>query len=283
MCWSVSLILFKGTEGVSPQSMNLFKNVVALVLLALSMLALGVPIDTSRSGEDWSKLIVSGVLGIAVADTLTFMALRRLGAGLLAVVDTAYAPTMVFMSVLALGERLSIAFIVGGGLVLAGVLIAVLEASSRGGGDGLARRDGVLLGVVGIVVMGLGVVLSKPLVERGNLFEVSAIRLAAGVVGQLLWLGIVPSQRSALSILKPGRSWRRLGPAAFLSAYLSMLLWLGGFKWTSASRASVLNQMTTVFTIVLARVLLGESLTARRAAGATAAACGALLVLMARG
>ncbi len=282
MCWSVSLILFKSSDEVSPLAMNLFKNVMALLLLAVTMVVLGQRIDTSRSTEDWLRLVVSGALGIAVADTLTFMALRKLGAGLLAVVDTAYSPTMVCLGVLALGERLSMRFVLGGLLVLVGVLVAVLERPSSAMDVG-ERRAGIALGITGILVMGLGVILSKPVVERGHLVEVSAIRLAAGVAAQLVWVMFVPAHRSALAILKPAPSWRRLVPAAFLSAYLSMLFWLGGFKWTTAARASVLNQLTTVFTIVLARVMLGEALSKRRAAGALVAASGALVVLLARG
>ena len=39
LCWSVSLILFKSSDEVSPLAMNLFKNVVAIALLTLTLLA----------------------------------------------------------------------------------------------------------------------------------------------------------------------------------------------------------------------------------------------------
>jgi len=281
MCWSTSLILFKRTDNVSPLGMNLFKNVVAVVLLVVTMLALGKGLDLQRSQADWLRLIVSGVLGIAVADTLIFIALQRLGASLLAVVDCAYAPTMVAVSVLALGEHVSPAFIFGGVLVVGGVLASVLEkpAGNRSTRDVVV---GAAIGITGIVVMGLGVVLSKPIVERSDLVEVTLIRLVAGAAAQLLWIGFLPSQRGALAVLKPSPTWRTLVPAAVLSAYLSMLFWLAGFKWTTASRASVLNQMTTVFTIVLARIFLGEALSTRRMIGAGAAIAGVLVVLLAK-
>jgi drug/metabolite transporter (DMT)-like permease len=61
-----------------------------------------------------------------------------------------------------------------------------------------------------------------------------------------------------------------------------MLLWLGGFKWALASTASVLNQLSSVFTIVLARVFLAEPLSRRRAVGGAVAVAGALGVLWAK-
>ncbi len=279
LCWSVSLVLFKRTEQVSPQGLNLFKNVVAIALLALTLAVLGRGFDTTRPAGDWLRLVASGVLGIAIADTLVFMALRRLGAGLLAVVDCAYAPTIVCLSVFALHEQVGAQFAFGAALVLGGVLAAALE---RRGPAQPKVLGGVLLGLTGIVAMGVGVILAKPVLARGDLVEVTIIRLVAGVAGQLVWMAAVPAERDALTVLRPSRSWRTLVPAAVLSSYLSMLLWLGGFKWAPASRAAVLNQLTTVFTIVLARVFLGEALPLRRALAAVAAIAGALMVLLSR-
>ena len=51
-------------------------------------------------------LFASGVVGIAVADTLVFAGLNILGAGRAAVVDCSYAPILVLFSFLLLGETL---------------------------------------------------------------------------------------------------------------------------------------------------------------------------------
>ncbi|MBW2459443.1 MAG: DMT family transporter, partial [Deltaproteobacteria bacterium] len=136
------------------------------------------------------------------------------------------------------------------------------------------------LGFTGIVTMALGVVIAKPLLERGSLVEVTTVRLIGGVGGQLLWMGLVPSQRSSLTVFIPSATWRTLLPASVLGSYVAMLLWLGGFKWATASTASVLNQMSTVFTIILAGVFLRERITWRRGVGAAAAVGGALLVML---
>ena len=109
--------------------------------------------------------------------------------------------------------------------------------------------------------------------------DVTLVRLVAGVSSQLVWIALVPSERSAFAAFRPSAAWRTLVPASVLSAYVSMLLWLGGFKWASASTAAVLNQMSTVFTIVLARLVLGEPLTRRRALGGLMAVSGAVIVL----
>jgi drug/metabolite transporter (DMT)-like permease len=279
LTWSTSVVLFKRSEAISPQGMNLFKNVAAVTLLLVTLPVVGGSVDWQRSAPDWWRLVVSGVLGIAIADTLVFMALRRLGASRLAVVETAYAPVIVALSVVWLDERIGLSFLAGAVLLIVGVLVATrrkspLEPQLEG------ALGGVWLGVGGIAAMAVGVVLAKPALERGSLVEVTLVRLVAGVVGQLLWIALVPSQREALRALRPSPAWRTLLPASVLGSYVAMLLWLGGFKWASASVASVLNQMSTVFTIAMARLVLGEPITTRRALGALAAIAGALLVAL---
>ena len=86
--------------------------------------------------------------------------------------------------------------------------------------------------------------------------------------------------REALGVLKPSRVWVTLLPASILGSYVAMLLWLGGFKWATASTASVLNQLSSVFTIILARVYLKEQVSGRRALGAAAAVAGAAMILL---
>lgn len=280
LLWSMSVVLFRRSESISAQGINLFKNVSASLLLLLTLPLFGLGLDASRSGLDWGRLIVSGVLGIAIADTMVFGALRRLGAARLAVVETAYTPTIVGMSVVFLDEKVGPVFLVGGGLVLGGVLLAQRRRGARDAAQRRADLQGVMLGMGGIIAMAIGVILAKPALERGHLVEVTFVRLVAGVAGQLLWIALVPRERSALKVLKPNPAWRTLIPASFLGAYVAMLLWLGGFKWASASVASVLNQMSTVFTILLARFWLGETVDRARIIGAAIAVAGAVLIMM---
>lgn len=283
LTWSVSVVLFKRSESVSPQAINLFKNVAASTLMLATMPIFGLGIEMGRSTSDWVCLVLSGVLGIAVADTLVFMALRELGASLLAVVDCIYAPVIVTLGVVVLGESLSGSFMVGAVLVICGIAVASLSTVRH---KGVALRltpsvkRGIGFGLCGIAAMAVGVILAKPVLEDGHLVEVTLVRLLAGVLGQLVWMAVVPSQRSAIRVLAPSQVWVTLLPASILGSYVAMLLWLGGFKWATASTAAVLNQLSSVFTIILARVVLKEHVSGRRALGAVAAVAGAAIILV---
>tara|TARA_R110002072_G_scaffold266973_1_gene425889 strand:+ start:451 stop:1431 length:981 start_codon:yes stop_codon:yes gene_type:complete len=286
LTWSASVILFKASEAVTPQAMNLFKNVVALGLFAVTLGVLGELPPGDRSQADWIRLVVSGVLGIAVADTLIFMALRRLGASLLAVVDCAYAPTIVLFSVVILGEPLGVGFLIGGALVVGGVLLAVAQRPSEVAKQdpAAARRElriGAGLGVLGIVAMAAGVVIVKPVLEGNSLVEVTAVRLLAGVLAQLAWAGVFRAG-GTFAVFSNRKVWKTLVPGSILGTYVAMLFWLGGFKWAPASVAAVFNQLSSVFTIGLAWLFLKEELSWRRGAGAGLAVVGALVVILAK-
>lgn len=259
--------------------MTLFKNGVAAVLLVISAMATGITFPADRTWVEWARLAASGVLGLAVADTVLFEALRRVGAARIAITDTVYAPALLVLSWWFLGEHLSAVFFAGAALVLVGVATANLKGST----EHLDPRDlavGTTLGLISVVANVVGVILSKPVLEHSQLVEVVLTRMLAGLVLQVpwaLWKGFGPELRSAVT--RP-EVWRSLFPAAFVGTWLSLLLWMAGFKWAPASVAAVLNQMATVYILFLARFVLQEPVGWRQALGGTTAAAGALVVVL---
>lgn len=280
LAWSTALILYKRTDAPAA-SMNLFKNALAVGLLSLTLLAIGGGFPDDRSASDWVRLVVSALLGLALADTLLFEGLRRAGASRIAIVDTIYAPVVVVLSWLLLAETVTPAFLFGAAAIVAGLALATIRR-------GALRTEtpeqwiGMAYGLGAIVCTALAVVLVKPVLERSELVEVTWTRLVIGVVGQAIWLRWRGGLGEALVAFRPAPLWRTLVPAAFIGTYLSLLLWLGGFKWADASVAAALNQMATVYILVQARVLLGEVLRPAQVVGALTAAGGAVWIVLSR-
>ena len=65
----------------------------------------------------------------------------------------------------------------------------------------------------------------------------------------------------------------------FFGSYLSLVCWLGGFKYSHADTAALLNQMSTVFIVILASLLLKEPLTRMKLAAVGMALLGAIIVI----
>jgi drug/metabolite transporter (DMT)-like permease len=98
LAWALAVMCFKRSgERISPVALNLFKNAVAIVLLAVTLVVTaayargdgtrGLDVLLTASMADVLTLAVSGIIGISIADTLFFRGLNLCGVGLVSVVD----------------------------------------------------------------------------------------------------------------------------------------------------------------------------------------------------
>lgn len=265
LIWAFAVIFFRvGGRQLAPLALNLFKNTFALVLFVPTAWLLGVHLLPPLSGRDWLLLAASGVVGLTVGDTLFFASLNRLGAGLSAVIDCLYSPLVVLFSFFLLGERLTAGHLIGGGLIVS----AVFLPSANPLESGLPRRtfwSGMVLGALAMAAMALGLVLAKPVLDRSqDLTMVIAARLALGTLPLYVYAWRREGRRQLALAFRPSPLWKSTWPGAFLGAYLAMIFWLVGTKYTLAGIAAILNQLSAVLIILLGRLFLKEPLTWRK-------------------
>ncbi len=236
--WAFAVILFKKSgETVHPLALNLFKNLLALILILPTMWLWGESIFLKIPSRDYLILILSGALGIGIADTLFFKSLNLLGAGMTAIVDCLYSPFIIIASMFFLSESLTPFQFVGVLIIIS----AVLTASNTKGRGKLSRHNlvwGIFWGVLSMANMAVGVVLFKPLLNHLPLLWVTEIRLFGGILVVVLILLLNPSRRKIMSSINSVHSWFYTISGSLTGAYLSMILWLAGMKLTQASNAA---------------------------------------------
>jgi drug/metabolite transporter (DMT)-like permease len=279
--WAFAVILFKRSgEDAPPLALNLFKGIVSLVVFFPLLFLFGEP-AADWPAEVWAYLAISGVLGISVADTLFFMALNRLGAGLNAVVDCLYFPFMAVASFLALGNRLTFLGYVGGGLVVAAVLLGSVTRPP----PGRTRKDlvtGILLGVVGMALLPASVVLIKPILLGDSALTATTFRLSVGTGALALPVLFGPDRRAFLGMLRPAPVWRTALPASVIGGAFAMWAWIEGYRLIEdPSLAAILHQLSTIWIFLLAGLFLREPFTPRRVVAVIVAFGGVLLVALA--
>jgi len=284
LIWAFALVLFKlSGRHLPPLSLNLFKNCVALALLVATLLVLrdGWSNISHFAWKDIAILLLSGMLGIALADTLLFYSLNLLGVGLLAIVECLYSPFVILFSSILLDEELTARHYVGGGLVVAAVFMCsrhdVPSKRSR-----FELMLGLLLGAAAMGFMALGIVMAKPVLDERNfpLIWAATIRLFAGTL-ILILLTLVSAQRKQhWSVFRPSPIWKLSIPAGVLGTYMSMVLWVAGFKYAKAAVAGILNQTTCIFAIILATIILREPFTRRKLLAIALAMGGVLTVTL---
>ncbi len=130
---------------------------LALALFAATLPAAGIALFPDVPGRHLLLLLGSGVLGIAVADTLFFESLNLLGASRSAIVDCLYAPFVVLTSMVWLGERPSVREILGGLLVVSAVLLTQVRRMSFDLAPRMLRR-GILLGALSMLATAVAIV-----------------------------------------------------------------------------------------------------------------------------
>ncbi len=120
--WAFAVILFKKSgETVHPLALNLFKNTLAALLLIPTMLIFRENILYPAPFTHYLRFISSGLLGMALGDTLFFISLNRIGASLSALVGYMYSPLIIILSIIFLKETLTPLQLTGIFLILAGL------------------------------------------------------------------------------------------------------------------------------------------------------------------
>lgn len=276
--WALAVVCFKKSgEMVHPVGLNLFKNLLAIALFIPTAWLFGETLLRPAPAEEYILLLISGALGIGISDTLFFKSLNILGAGLSAIVDCLYSPSIIGLSIIWLGESLNYWQIIGVVMIVSAVLAILYERHPV-----MADRRRILLGIawgaLAMVTMAVGIVMIKPLLERSPLIWATEVRLIGGMIVLVLVLAFHPSRKAILASIHTRQKWLYTISGSVLGAYLSMVLWLAGMKFTQAATAAALNQTSNIFVFVFAAVLLKEKITLVRLAAIVLGVAGALLV-----
>jgi drug/metabolite transporter (DMT)-like permease len=289
LTWACAMVLFRYSgQRVAPLALNLFKNVVAIILLAVTLLAAplfgvlvgdqGLDRVLALPPKGFWILAASGIIGIALADTLFFYSLNIVGVGIVSIVDCLYAPFVLLFSWVLLREQLTAIHFLGAALILGAILVAsghrLPPNTTRG-----QLVIGIFLGALAMAAMAFGIVIAKPVLEGFPLIWAATIRLVAGTVALTAMAFLVPSRKTLWSVFRPAVAWRTAVPGALLGTYLAYVFWIGGYKYAGASVNAILNQTTIIFAIVLATLILKEPMTRRKALGVGLALVGVLVVL----
>jgi drug/metabolite transporter (DMT)-like permease len=278
--WAFAVILLRRAgETVSPFALNLYRVAVSSVLLVLVLLASGVPLLASRPLQDHLILVASGVIGIALSDTLFHRCLNLVGAGINAIIDCLYSPFVAIFALVLLSEKLGPWQLAGMALVISGVL-ATTRAIPPAGTTRQELLAGIAWGVLAMVTLAIGIVIAKPVLTRAPLLWVVTYRQLASLAVMIPLAALSPHRSQIWSVFRPTRTWRFTLPATILGSFLALTCWIAGMKYTETGTAAILNQTSTIFILVFASLFLHEPFTLRRVIAAALAVAGILMVTL---
>jgi DME family drug/metabolite transporter len=279
LIWALAVILFRRSGETLPAfELNLFKNVFGLILLIPTILLVNGFTLPGYSPTELFLVFMSGLLGIAVADTWYLKALNMMGASRTGIVSSLFSPFVIFLSAVFLGERLVTWQWLGFMLVMSGVLL-VTWRSHQSVVDTADVKKGAIYGVGAVFMMAAGVVMVKEILETQPFLWTVELRIAGGICGMLVYMLVSARWRSVKRNFSQPQPWGTVMFASFLGSYFALILWLAGYKLIDASVASVLNETNVAFIVFLAWLMLGEQINRRKLAG-LALTVGGVIIMM---
>jgi len=279
-CWALSVVLLRKPGMVLPAfELNLFRIVFAVLLLVPTILVMEGWSWPYYSAGELGIVLLSGYIGIAVADTWFLRALNLMGASRTGIVASLFSPFVIILSIFFLGESLRVWQFCGFILVMGGILLVTWQRS-RQEIDSQHIRKGVMYGVASVFLMAVGVVMVKGILETRPFIWTVQLRLLGGLAGMVIYIVLRRQHLEIARSFSRSLPWVPIVAGSFLGSYLSMILWLAGYKLIPASVASILNESANAWIVLLAWLILHESLGLRKMTGLFMTITGVIIMVL---
>ena len=267
--WSVAVIIFKSVGSrVSPFVITPAKNVIAILLFGLVSAFTSVPIwYDGLLTSDYYRLIISGCLGMGVADLMFLYSLNKIGANRIAIINTLEPSFVLILSFFILGVWMNVTQLIGFLIISGAVLIIAMEKSSRKDIDITTYYKGILLMICAISFSSTGIIIMKPVLDKlTHSMELqiwaTMFRLFPGVLITVIILLLKKDCKELLLPIMNKNIASKLLLASGLGTFFALIFWIVGYSnIPNPALASILGQMSAVFIIILAKIYLKEAIT----------------------
>jgi len=275
--WGLGPVLFRRLgDEVSALGMNLGRCLLGTVFLGAALGWVG------WSATDLTSLLLlalSGVLGIAVADTLFFFSIVRIGPQTAVLLSTACPVFTVLLAFAFLDERPSPLAWTGMALTIVGIAW-VLGARSSRHGPATSSWAGIVAGLAAALCGAVGIIISKKALASTLPLEAALVRLAAGGLGLLVWGAVGLRFTTWLAPFRKPRVLGLLSLAVINGTCVGFFLSMVALARIDASTATVLNSTDPLVVLPCAAWILKDKISARALLGAAVAVGGVALIFV---
>ena len=276
VCWSFAVILFElSSNKLNPLQINIVKNSFGVIGFIITIFILDIPYP-NFSKEDLAILSVSGLIGVGIADLFFLESLKKIGSSLSAIVATIYAPSVFIIAYIIFNEITTLNVYFGTCLILGGIVVSTYNFPKQITSSQLFT--GVLFGALAQVLTAASVLSVKPIMLDNPILYVALIRFGIGLMSAVIFMLLKSGYSLVLITLQQGYRNIFLLGGSFFGTYLSVILWLAGYKYTLAGRAAIYNQLSTVLISIMAVYFLKDTLTIKKKIGILLSFVGAVIV-----
>jgi len=283
--WSMTSVLFTLAGRYAPAfAINTIRTIAASLLLGGTLWATtGAAWPAGAPPARLADLALSGVVGLAIGDTLLFQSYAWIGPRLASLMMALAPPLSALGAFALLGERLGTIGWIGMALTLGGIIWVIEERVPTPGLHPSHRTLGLLAALGGALCQAGGAILAKRGMQALDPLPATLVRMTAATIVLALATALfgrgAPHLRTAF---RTPRFLALIGAASLLGPYLGVWLSLVSLKLTETGVALTLMALTPILVIPLSARVFGERPTIRAIAGTVLAVAG-VVVLLRRG
>ena len=267
--WALSAVVYAQLgQRIPPLALNLSKGVIAIALIALTLIVQGNYLSPEMDAVAVGFLLLSGVLGIGLGDTFYFEALNNLGARRTLLLEALAPPLSALIALIFLQESLSAKAWAGILLTVLGVSWVVSERVPGSDSKAVNPLRGISFALLAALGQASGAVLSRAALAETTISPLwsTLLRLIGSILVLLVWMPLQPQPSLSFKPLQSKQLLGVIAVTALFSTYLGIVLQQTAIKYTATGIAQALISTSPLFVLPIA-VWMGERVSLRSLLG----------------
>ena len=285
LSWAVAPILYrKALLNTKPISANIVRCATNAGVLVAALLLLGnvgalteLPIGTVI------LVVVSGVIGLGVGDTLYMIGLKYIGVSRAVPLASSYPLFSLVWATFLLGQPLSLAVVLGAAIIICGIWLLSREKGDENTGvKGRLAHIGIVVSLVTAVVWSVSITMMDVAVSSVTSFDANyaivTLRIASVA---LFFMLLAPFLDREHGFLKMKRSTViGLCVGGLVANGVGWLLMNFSFQNIPLTQATPISSTSPLFAAIAGFMLFHEKMTTKAVLGATAIVAGIALIFI---
>lgn len=272
--WAFGTITFERIGKAVPfVGITFLKGVFSILLMIVLILFTGGLYNIGW--WEFSFLSLSGIIGIAIGDSLFFKSLQDLGAKVQVIFFLLGQVLTMVLSLLFLGEILTVEQYIGASILLGGVVVTTWGTQTNHPN----KSRGIILGLLSMLCFSISAIMVKAAIADVPVITATFYRM---LFGTIFTLGYGVASKNFKSWITPLKD-RKLCGLFILNVvvitYGGFLLSMAAIKFISVSLASVLSATEPLFVLLLAFIINKDRATKRELIGAAITLIGLFLII----
>lgn len=270
--WSIAVVIFKSlSHKVSPFLINALKNTIALICFSILLIYLKIPFwNENFTRVESIKFIISGLLGMGIADAVFIYALSLVGASRIAILNcleplVIYFLSLLFLSSMELNNLEAMGFLI----VIISIMIISYEKESNEISN-IKKIKGLSLQFIAIICSSIAMVMIK---NNLNLYQsnpnviiqIAVFRLFVGFIVSWLIILFIKNKKNLISSIKNKNIIIKIFTSSIVGTFMALTCWIMGQTYIQKlALASIIGQTSLIFIMFLSWFFLKEKITSTR-------------------